>query len=93
MIPKMRRTALAIAAKLPVADLLPLLAKPASARYAGWLTEHVKDCNCAKSVLKAHREESRSCSQLEEENTRLREVIAQLAGSIDLHRSHRYAAD
>lgn len=93
MIPKKRQTALAIAAKLPAADLLPILAKPPSARYAGWPTDHVKDCNCATGALKAHRAESRSRSELEDENNRLREVIAQLAGSIGSHRSDRYATD
>jgi hypothetical protein len=93
MITKKRQTALGIAAKLPVADLLPMLARPARARHGGWSKAQANDCNCAKSAHAAHRADSRSRSELEEENNRLREVIAQLAGTIGSYKSDRYAAD
>ncbi len=93
MITKKRQTALGIAAKLPVADLLPMMARPASARHGGWPTAQAKNCNCAKSAHATNRAESRSRSELEEENNRLREVIAQLAGTIGSYKSDRHAAD
>lgn len=89
---KKRQTALGIASKLPVADLLPMLARPARARFSG-VSPAATDCNCVKTAHALHRTETRSCADLEEENTRPREVIAHLAVSIGSAKSVGYAAD
>jgi hypothetical protein len=92
MILRKRQTALGIAAKLPVADLLPMLIRPTNPRWRA-ASGSASDCNCVKTALALRRPESRTCAELEQENARLREVIAHLAVSINSPKSDWHAAD
>ena len=77
--PKKRQTALDIASKLPVAELLPMLARPRTVRHA------------PLNNFPASSPAKRSLVELEAENNRLREAIAYLSGSLLTQKSNGFA--
>lgn len=81
MMPKKRQTALDIASKLPVAELLPMLARPRPVRHA-----HPNEAPVSSAA-------KRSLLELEAENSRLREAITHLSGSLLTQKSNGFAGN
>lgn len=79
---KKRQTALDIAAKLPVADLLPMLAWPHLAKSGLATDAHTRHSWSDADRAAEPAAGKRSLIELEAENMRLRGAIAQLSGSL-----------
>ena len=79
--PKKRQTALDVASKLPVAELLPLLARPQLVRLA--LPNDPTMSPPARPSL----------MELQAENNRLYGVIAQISGSLLAQNSNDFAGN
>jgi hypothetical protein len=91
MLKKKRPTALDIAAKLPVAELLPMLANPRMGgdQSSSRLYAHNSACD-AEPTARSH-DENRSLVELRAENNRLRKAIAELSMSFVSQNSSDFA--